>query len=55
MLLRKELKESDIPSRTTIRNRIEETFQKHLEDLGAEMKVHSQLLLKVYYNILNFL
>ena len=38
-MLRKELKESDIPGRTTIRNRIEKIYAQHLEELTEEMKV----------------
>jgi hypothetical protein len=41
LLLRKELRESDIPSRTTIRKRIEDTYQTHLEELSKEMQVCS--------------
>jgi hypothetical protein len=39
LLLRKELKESDIPGRTTIRNWIMEAFSNHLEKLEEDMKV----------------
>jgi hypothetical protein len=39
LLLRQELKESDIPGRTTIRNRIEKAYQVQLEELEKEMAV----------------
>jgi hypothetical protein len=55
LLLRKELKESDIPSHTTIRNRIKDTYEKHLEELSAEMQVNSLLPLVVCHDILRFL
>jgi hypothetical protein len=41
LLLRQELKESDIPGRTTIRNRIEKAYQDYLKELEAEMAVCS--------------
>jgi hypothetical protein len=37
LLLREELKESDIPSRSTIRNHIEEVFEEHMAELEEEM------------------
>jgi len=40
-MLRKELNESDIPGRTTIRKRIEEIFEEHLCELQREMNVCS--------------
>ena len=39
LLLRPELKESDIPGRTTIRNHISRCLQEHLDQLKKEMKV----------------
>jgi hypothetical protein len=39
LLLREELKESDIPSRSTMRNRIEEAYEKHMKELQEEMEV----------------
>ena len=39
LMLRKELRESDIPGRTTIRKRIEEVYEEHLEKLRGEMEV----------------
>jgi hypothetical protein len=39
LLLRKELQESDIPSRTTIRARIEEAYEEHMKQLEEEMAV----------------
>ena len=38
-MLRKELRESDIPGRTTIRKRIEEVIEEHLDKLEDEMAV----------------
>jgi len=38
-MLHAELQESDIPGRTTIRNRIEEAFRKNLETMQEVMKV----------------
>jgi hypothetical protein len=38
-MLRKELRESDIPGRTTIRKRIEEVFQEHLKELECNLRV----------------
>jgi hypothetical protein len=38
-MLREELRESDIPSRTTIRKRIQETFEEHLDQLSDDMQV----------------
>jgi hypothetical protein len=39
LLLRQELKESDIPGRTTMRKEIEKAFQDHLKNLEEEMAV----------------
>ena len=39
LLLRQELKESDIPGRTTIRNRIEKAYEDYLKQLEEEMAV----------------
>jgi hypothetical protein len=39
LLLRQELKESDIPGRTTIHNRIEKAYDDHMKQLGEEMMV----------------
>ena len=39
LLLRKELKRSDIPTCRTIRNHILDMFSEHLEKLGQDMKV----------------
>jgi hypothetical protein len=38
-MLRKELRESDIPHRTTIRKRVEEVLSEHLDKLEHEMAV----------------
>ena len=48
-MLRKELKESDIPGRTTIRNRIEKIYTQHLEELTEEMKVHIFTLMGIIH------
>ena len=39
LLLRQELKESDIPGRSTIRKRIEKVYQDYLKQLENEMAV----------------
>jgi hypothetical protein len=39
LLLREELKDSDIPGRTTIRKHIEKTYQDHLKQLEEDMTV----------------
>jgi hypothetical protein len=39
LMLRRELKDSDIPGRTTIRKRIMEVVDEYLEQLGREMQV----------------
>lgn len=41
-MLREELRESDIPGRTTIRKRIEEVLDEHLDQLEKDLKVSSQ-------------
>ena len=38
-MLRKELRDSDIPHRTTIRNRILEVWDNHLDQLANAMQV----------------
>ena len=38
-MLRKELRESDIPGRTTIRKQIEEVIEEHLDKLEDEMAI----------------
>jgi hypothetical protein len=38
-MLREDLKDSDIPHRTTIRKRIMEVWDEHLDTLEAQMKV----------------
>jgi len=38
-MLREELKESDIPHRTTIWKRVEEVLSEHLDELEKEMAV----------------
>jgi hypothetical protein len=43
LLLREELKESDIPSRTTIRKRVEQAYEKHMEQLEVDLAVFSSL------------
>ena len=44
LLLRKELKKSDIPTCRTIQNHILDMFSEHLEKLGQEMKVSHAFL-----------
>lgn len=44
LMLREELQSSDIPGRSTMRARIHELLDGHLDQLEAEMKVESQLL-----------
>lgn len=39
-MLREELQNSDIPSRTTMRARIHELLDGHLDQLEEEMQVH---------------
>lgn len=39
MMLREELRDEDIPHRTTIRNRILQVWDEHLDALANEMKV----------------
>jgi hypothetical protein len=39
LLLRQELKESDIPGRMAIRNRIQKAYEDYLKQLKEEMKV----------------
>jgi hypothetical protein len=39
LLLRKELKESDIPGRSTMRTRIEQVYEEHMKQLEEEMAV----------------
>jgi hypothetical protein len=40
LLLRKELQESDIPGRSTIRTRIEQAYEEHMNQLEQEMAVN---------------
>ncbi|KAF8814043.1 hypothetical protein BYT27DRAFT_7219956 [Phlegmacium glaucopus] len=47
LLLRQELKESDIPGRTTIHKRIEQVYQDYLKQLEEEMTVCNQFILVV--------
>jgi hypothetical protein len=42
LLLRSELKESDIPGRSTIRNHIDKHYEAHMEQLEEEMMVFSK-------------
>jgi hypothetical protein len=39
LLLRQELKESDIPGRTTLRKKVEKAYQDYLKKLEEEMAV----------------
>ena len=47
LLLRQELKESDIPGRTTIRKKIDQVYQDYLKQLEEEMTVSNQVILVV--------
>jgi len=49
LLLRKELKESDIPGRTTIRNRVEKSYQDYMKQLEEDMAVCKS----IYFNYKN--
>ena len=49
LILRKELKNSDIPGRTAIRNRVEKAFEDYLEELRTEMKERCYLSLNTFY------
>ena len=40
LLLHKELKESDIPSHSTMRTRIEQAYDEHMKQLEEEMAVN---------------
>jgi hypothetical protein len=40
LLLRKELKESDIPSHSTMRTCIEQAYDEHMKQLEEEMAVN---------------
>lgn len=44
LMLRAELKDSDIPHHTTIRARVKEVVAEHLEQLEADMKVSQYLI-----------
>jgi hypothetical protein len=44
LLLREELKESDIPSRTTIRKRVEQAYEKQIKQLEMDMQVFFMFL-----------
>ena len=46
-MLRSELRESDIPHRTTIKKRVEEVLEEHLDQLQKDMKVCSYFLVMV--------
>lgn len=39
-MLRETLSDSDIPKRQTLRRRVEEVFEDHLQQLKCEMKVN---------------
>jgi hypothetical protein len=38
-MLKSDLKDSDIPGRTTLHKRIDETLKQHLDSLAAELQV----------------
>ena len=52
MMLREELKDEDIPHRTTVRNRILEIWDEHLDQLANEMQVCLHTTLPFYYQSL---
>ena len=52
LMLRAELKESDIPHCTTIRTCVEEVVEEHLKQLQADMEVSQSFLFRT--NQLNF-
>lgn len=45
LLLRQELKESDIPGRTTIRNRVEKAYQDYMQQLEKDIAVCNSIFL----------
>ena len=47
LLLHQELKESDIPGRTTICKKIDKVYQDYLKQLEEEMTVSNQVILVV--------
>jgi hypothetical protein len=49
LLLREELKESDIPGRTAIRNRVEKAYEDYMEQLQKDMAVCKSFFLIVKY------
>ena len=51
MMLHEELKDEDIPHWTTVRNRILEIWDKHLDQLANEMQVCLHATLSFYYQI----
>jgi hypothetical protein len=48
LLLREELKDEDIPHRTTIRNHIFQVWDRHLEQLENEMQVRVMKTISQY-------
>jgi hypothetical protein len=48
MLLRQELKDSDIPHRTHIRDRIMKMWDSHLEQLQSDMEVAFSFFIIIY-------
>jgi hypothetical protein len=52
MMLREELKDEDIPHRTTVHNRILEIWDEHLDQLANEMQVCLHATLSFYYQSL---
>lgn len=47
LLLRKELRDSDIPHHTTIRTRVDEVLQEHLASLEKEMAVRELIFIQL--------
>jgi hypothetical protein len=49
-MLRDDLKDSDIPHRTTIRNQIMQLLDEHLDLVEAEIAVRAQVELSAYHS-----
>lgn len=50
-MLRKELKDADIPHQTTIRKRVEEVLSKHLDQLERQMAVSQLTYITLEFDI----
>ena len=51
MMLREDLNDEDIPHRTTVRNRILEIWDEHLDQLATEMQVCIMLFICLLYGL----